>query len=443
MRAFRLLWLGQLVSLLGSGLTGFALGVWVYRETGSVTRFALIYLVTTLPGIVVSPLAGALVDRFDRRRTLILGDAGAAAVTLVLALLLAAGRLEIWQIVLLLGLASCFSALQVPALAAATPLLVGRDRLDRANGLVQLADAAARVVAPLLAGVLVESIALWGVLLIDGLTFLASLAVLLVIRIPAPPRSAAGRAAAGSLWREAAAGWAWLRGRPGLLALLVLLAGGNLVMGTVQVLLTPLVLGFASAAVLGVVLAVGSLGLVAGGLALHLWGGPRQRVAGILALVLLQGAILLLGGLRPSAPLIAGAAFAFLAGVPVVVGASQTIWQLKVPPDLQGRAFAIRRMVVWSTLPFAYLAAGPLADRVFEPLMAAGGPLAGTAGRLLGTGPGRGIGLFFMTLGLFQILLALAAGRYAPLRRVESDLPDALAEEPVPPAATAAARPGA
>lgn len=428
-KVFSTVWFGQVVSMLGSGLTGFALGVWVYQTTGSVTRFALISFFVALPGIVLSPIAGALVDRWDRRWAMILSDSGSGACTLILALLLGTGRLEIWHIYVLQAISSAFGAFQWPAFAATTTLLVPKHHLGRASGMSQLGLAASQILAPGMAGALVARIGVPGVILIDFTTFLVALVTLLFVRFPRPRATAEGSADRGAILAEARVGWRFIRQRPGLLALLLLFATTNFSLAILQVLVTPLVLGFASAEVLGVVLSVAGFGMLAGGLVMSLWGGPRRRINGIFLFLAVQGGILLLGGLRPSAVLVASAAFVFLFAAPVLDGCSQAIWQTKVPPDLQGRVFAVRRMVAWSTLPLAYLLAGPLADRVFEPLLAPDGPLAGTVGRVLGVGEGRGIGLLFMTLGT-MVLAAVAAGfRYPRLRRLESELPDAGVED--------------
>ncbi len=429
MAAFLTVWAGQVVSALGTGLTGFALGVWVYERTGSATRFALITLMTTLPGILLSPIAGALVDRWDRRRAMILSDMGAGCATLVLALLFWHDRLELWHIYLLLTLSSAFGSLQWPAFSAATTLLVPREHLGRAAGLAQMGQAVSGLLAPVLAGALVVSIGLKGVLLIDFATFLVSVATLLSVHVPRAEVTAEGLAARGSLLSEAASGWPFIRQRPGLLSLLILLAATNLSMGMMQVLVTPMVLSFTSAAVLGRVLSVAGSGMLVGSLLMSVWGGPARRVSGILGFLLLQGAILVVGGLWPSAILIAAAGFVFMFTMPVLLGCSQALWQSKVEPDLQGRVFAVRRMVAWSTLPLSYLMAGPLADRVFEPLLAPNGPLAGSVGRLIGVGKGRGIALLLILLGLLVMATVAAFSRYPRLLRLESELPDALPEE--------------
>lgn len=438
MITFLLLWSGQVVSTLGSSLTGFALSVWVYQQTGSATRFALIALVTMLPGILLSPVAGALVDRWDRRWALIVADTGAAISSLTLALLLRLDRLELWHIYPLLALSSSFSAFQFPAFSAATSLLVPRRHLGRASGMTQMGAGIAEIVAPVLAGALVVTIGLWGVLLIDVATFLFAITVLLFVRIPRPEASAVGIASRGSLLSEAAFGWTFIRQRPGLLALLLLFATTHVGLGMMQVLVTPMILSFTTADVLGRVLSVAASGMLAGSVLMTVWGGPRRRVAGILGFLLLQGIVLMFGGLRPNAVLIAASGFVFLFCTPLIIGSSQAIWQSKTPPDLQGRVFAVRRMIAWSTLPLAYLIAGPLADRVFEPLLAVGGPLAESLGPWIGVGKGRGIALLFLVLGALVVLTVAAASRLPRLTRLEEELPDTLPDGKPAPADTGA-----
>lgn len=432
MITFLVVWVGQVVSMLGSSLSGFALSVWVYQSTGSATKFALIAFVSMLPGILLSPVAGALVDRWDRRWAMILADTGSGCTTLIVALLLWFGRLELWHIYLLLAVSSSFSAFQFPAFSAATSLLVPHRHLGRASGMTQMGSGVAEIIAPALAGALVVTLGPQGVLFIDVATFLFAITTLLIVRIPRPAASAEGAAARGSLLSEAVSGWTFIRRRPGLFALLLLFATTHVSMGMMQVLVTPMILAFTSADVLGRVLSGAALGMLAGSLLMTVWGGPRRRVSGILGFLLLQGAVLMVGGLRPSATLIAISGFVFLFCTPMIIGSSQAIWQSKVPLDLQGRVFAVRRMIAWSTLPLAYLIAGPLADRVFEPLLAEGGPLAASVGAWIGVGKGRGIALLFFVLGLFVLLVVAVASRFRRLRQLESELPDVLPDRGLP-----------
>jgi MFS family permease len=429
MRSFVVLWLGQVVSLLGSSLTSFALGVFVYQRTGSATLFAFILLTTTLPGIVFAPLAGALVDRWNRRSAMLLSDCVAGLSTLAVALLILTGRFEIWHIYLATAVSSLFGAFRWPALSASITLLVPKQQLGRANGMIQLAYAIVQIISPVLGAVLLVQIEIRGLVLFDFATFVFAVLTLLSIHIPKPAVTAEGAARKGTLVQEALAGWTYITARPGLLGLLILYAIANFYIGIIQVLITPMVLGFTSVETLGTILSIAGAGMLIGSVLMSIWGGPKRRIYGIISGGLLQGLALLVGGLQPSVPLIAAAAFAFLFTSPIILGCSQTIWQSKVAPDLQGRVFALRTAIASSSVPFAYLVAGPLADRVFNPWLVANGPLAASVGQIIGVGPGRGIGLLFIILGLFSLLVAVVAYLYRHIRLVEQELPDVVVEE--------------
>jgi MFS family permease len=420
-RTFLTIWAGQLVSLLGSNLTGFALGIWVYQQHGSVTEFALISLFNTLPGILLSPIAGALVDRWDRRRAMILSDTGSALATLALAVAFLAGRLDVWMIYLATGINSLLSAIQWPAYTAATTLLVPKRDFARAAALRNL-GATIGMVSPALGGALLVSTGIKGIFVIDLATFVFALATLLAVRVPAPP------AARGSLWREAAVGWTVVHARKGLFALLLLAAMGNLSVGFIQSLGSPMLLGFASARAVGTAVTVASLGMLAGNLLMTFWRGLRRQVDVVLAFTVLSTLAAALSGLRPSLVLFTACTFVFFFGQSVSGASAQAIWQSKVEPDLQGRVFATRRLVGWSTLPLAYAVAGPLADKVFEPLLAPGGALAGALGPLIGVGKGRGIALLLCLSGLIFTVATLAFYLSPRLRRVEEELPDQVAD---------------
>lgn len=427
-QAFLVMWSGQLVSLVGSGLTRFALGVWVYEVTGSVTLFTLIFLFGRLPGLLLAPFAGALVDRWDRRWTLFWSDAGAGIATAVLALLLWTGGLEVWHVYVFVGVSSLFDAFQWPAYVASSTLLVPKRHLGRIGGMMQLGQAASGTLAPAPAGLLMVTVGMTGVLLVDFATFLFASLSLLLVRIPRPEASAAGAEGEGPLWRRALYGWSFIRERPGLLGLLGYFALANLVLGVAVVLITPLVLSFAPEDVLGVVLTVANSGFLAGAVVMSAHGGPRRRIHGVLGVGLLFGVGLALAGLRPDPYLIAGALFVAFFAAPIVNGSSQAIWQAKVPPDVQGRVFAVRRLIAQFTAPVAYLAAGPLVDGVFEPLLAPGGALADTVGRVVGVGEGRGIGFLFTVLAVLMALVTLWAYLRPRVRRVEEELPDAVSD---------------
>ena len=429
MRTFGVIWFGQLVSTIGSGLTSFALGLWVYEQTGSATLYAFNLLALLLPNVLLSPLVGALVDRWDRRRIMILADTGAGFVTLTLALLFFSGRLAVWHIYVAIFTSAAFSSFQWPAYSAATTLLVPKKHLARAGGMVQMGQSLSRLLTPAIAGALFATGGLGSLILIDFVTFLFAVATLLLIRIPRPKRSAVATAVKGSLLREGLYGWTYIKARPGLMGLLLAGASWNLLWGIANAVLVPMVLELYSPDVAGYVSSVIGSGLLTGTLVMSIWGGPRRLVLGALVSLIASGFFAILLGLRPSLALIAIGCFGVHLAVPLYSASSQAIWQRKVQPDLQGRVFAARRMVLLSMTPMAYLIGGPLADRVFEPLMMEGGALASVLGPVMGVGPGRGAGLQILLMGVLITLISLAFFSRPHIRNVESEIPDAVEDQ--------------
>ncbi|HEV8580108.1 MAG TPA: MFS transporter [Thermoanaerobaculia bacterium] len=432
-RNFALLWLGQVVSMLGSGLTGFGLGVWVFERTSSVADFTLIFVFGALPGLFLGPLVGALVDRWDRRWVMILADLGAVLATVALVIQLVRGQLELWQIYVIVAVGASCMTLQNPAFAATVPLLIPKKHLGRASGMMQLGPAASRILAPLLAGALMPILHLQGLIAIDVATFLFAAVTLLLIRLPQVPRAAVPAGAGRPrLVREALVGLTYIKERPGLVSLLLFFAVLNLLFASSMVLTTPLVLSFAGPPQLGIVLAVASAGMLAGSIVMSVWGGPRRKMLGILGFAPLLGASFLIIAARPSVQLVALGTFALFFVVPIINGCDQAIWQTKVERGVLGRVFAMAQLISQFTAPVAYLAAGPLSDRL-EPMMRPGGALAGGLGSWIGVGPGRGIALLYLVMGILLIGAALAGFAYPRLRSLEDELPDAMPDaEPQP-----------
>jgi MFS transporter, DHA3 family, macrolide efflux protein len=436
LRDFLLIWAGQLVSAAGSRLSSFALGIWILRSTGSTTHFALTFVAMTVPALVVSTFAGVLVDRWDRRRTMIVCNLLSAATMLALAGLGAAGRLAIWQVYVAVGCGSLFDAFRVPAFAASIPLLASREQLPRVNGMAQTTNAAAEIMGPLLAGVLVSSISLHGILILDTLTFGVAVATLVAARIPRPP--AVARQNREGLLREAAIGWRYVHERPGLMGLLAIYGSNNFLFSMACVVIAPLLLSFADPARLGLQYAISGSGLLLGGIGMAAWGGPRKRIHGVLVFSSLAGVCLAAHGLRPSFTLVTVAGFILFLMMPVISASSNSLWQIKVPAGLQGRCFAIQRVVFNLATVLGFCLAGPLSEYVFEPLLAKGGPLAGSVGSIIGVGPGRGTALMFIILGTLMTLAAIAAHSVPAIRHI-----DELADAFSPPTKAAQAGTGA
>ncbi|RKH69477.1 MFS transporter [Corallococcus aberystwythensis] len=448
MRVFWITWFGQLISILGSGLTAFGVGAKVFLDTRSTTQFALLSFFAIAPMVVLSPLAGTLIDRWDRRRAMLLADLGNGFSTLIIfAMVLASSRglfeLKPWHFYLPVSLGACFGAFRWPAFFATVTLLVPKQHLGRANAMAEVASGSSQILSPIIAGALIDSVGLVGVLSVDVCSFTIAVITLLMVRFPRPAVSAEGQQGKGSILAEMKQGWTFLSTRPGLMGLLGFTVVAVLCMDLVMLLITPLVLAFTDISTLGVIASVAGVGALLGAVGMGVWGGPKNQLHGILGFQLLSGLVLFMAAPSPSVPLVATAAALYLFTMPPMVAGSQSIWQRKIPADLQGRAAAVKRMIVLCMSPLAALLAGPLADDIFEPAMVQGGALAGSMGRLLGVGPGRGIAVIFIVLGLMTLTNVAFAWFNPRLRNLDRELPDALPDVSPSPDATASAPPTA
>ncbi len=427
--AFTLVWAGQLVSVLASSMTQFALTIWAYQLTGSATTLGVINSVFVIPFLLLSPLAGVMVDRYNRKLMMMVSDLTAVTATAGLLLLHAGGNLQIWHLYVAAAVNGLGNTFQWPAYSAAISTMLPKEQHTRANGMMSLVESGPAVLAPVLAGALLPVIQLTGILTIDVVTFFLALGALLAVHVPQPARTAEGQAGQGSLFKEALYGFRYIFERRGLLGLLLFFVGLNFIIGLSISLFAPFILERTNqnSAILGVVQSAGAIGGVIGGLLVGLWGGFRRRMTSILVGEALTGLFTLaVFGVGRSLPVWVMAAV--VGGIfPIFTnGASQAIWQAKVAPDVQGRVFSARRMLAWSVTPITPLLAGLLADYVTEPAMqTSSGLLPGLFGWLVGTGPGAGMGLQFVLTGLAYMGLVAIVWLFVPtVRDLEDSLPD-------------------
>lgn len=421
MNAFARIWSGQMISVLGSGMTGFGLSVWVYQKTGSVTQFSMLLLCASAPGLLASVFAGALVDRYSRLWIMIASDLAAGAGTLFLAVLIRAERLSIASVFVVASLISICTAFRWPAYSAAVSTLVPSQKLGHANGMIQLAEAGGLVVPPLAAAFLIGIIGLSGVVFIDFVTYL--IATGMTLTGSSTKVIPTGTSTPVSILRDAIHGWEYLRQRRGLLGLLAYFAALNFLVSFVTVLATPMVLSFAPVTMLGVVLSIGGCGMLLGALLMSIWGGGERHIFGILMFGVLGGIGIAMAGIRPSLPLVALGAFTFYFSLPIINASSQAIWQRQIAIHIQGRVFSIRRMIATLTSPLGCVVAGPMAQDVFEPWVTSGRYPA-IARQILGHTPGRGIGLLVVIVGIVVALLTLATFFQPSVRNVEKQASD-------------------
>ncbi len=427
MFGFTIVWIGQIVSVLASAMSQFGLTIFMFQKTESATALGLMQVFFITPFLIISPIAGVMVDRHNRKLMMMVSDLGAGVATIIILIFQALGILEFWHLYFASIIYGLGMAFQWPAYSAAITTLVPKEQYGRANGMMSLIEAGPGVIAPLLAGALLPIIGLTGILIFDVATFILAIGALLLVHIPQPPRTEEGEQGKGSIWNEAAYGFKYIFARPSLLGLQMIFFMGNLFFGIAFTLLAPMILSRTGndTLMLGSAQTAGAIGGVIGGILMSAWGGFKRRVHGVLGGWMVSGIGLVIIGINGGLPVwIIGMVVAALVS-PLVNASNQAIWQAKVAPDVQGRVFSARRLIAWLTNPISPIIAGTLADFVLEPQMrVANSSLSESFGWLVGTGPGAGMSLLMFFCG-FGAILAGMAGYFIPaIHNAETILPD-------------------
>lgn len=427
MVAFLVVMVGQTISLLATNMTGFALPIWVFQKTGTATSLALMGFFFITPMLVISPLAGVFVDRYNRKLMMALSDMAAGLATTAVLILYVTGHLEIWHLYVANFVTGLFNAFQFPAFSAAVTTMLSKEQFGRASGMMSLAEIGPGVLAPFLAVTLLGIIGLEGILLIDVITFIVAVLAILMVHIPQPPRTEEGQRGQGNMLREAWYGFEYILARPSLLGLQLVFLVGNFLVSVPGAIYAALILARTgnSAQSLALVGTLAAVGGVVGGVVMSIWGGPRPRVHGVLIgwfFAGLLGTALMGFGRTVWVWGISQFLASFL--IPIINGSNQAIWQAKVAPDVQGRVFSIRRLIAWFVLPLSNLVAGPLADKVFEPAMQPGGSLVPLFSRIVGSGHGAGMAILFIAGGLGAAIVGLSGYAIRVVRHAETLLPD-------------------
>jgi MFS transporter, DHA3 family, macrolide efflux protein len=434
---FGVIWTGQLVTLLGNALLRFAFVIHAWETGGKVTDVALLSVCTTLPQAVLSPTAGAVVDRCRKEVALRISDAAGFVTVSGLAVLYFSASLQLWEIyvaVICLGAGSAFA---FPALSSAVPLLVPRSHLQRANGLLGSANSGAVIFGPALAAVLLRVAGLGSILWIDLATFAVALGCVYAMPRTERPARQEADGSRRSIRADTAEGIRYLFGQAGLRGLVFVDSGANLVMVFGYAVVQPMVLARTgdNTGALAAVLACTGVGGLAGGLLLAARGGPSHRVRGMMLGIIGMCLTSLIGvGLVRDVP---GWCVGILLGtalMPMINSAMQAIVQTEVPAALQGRVFGATQSVAQISLPIATVTSAVLADHVFDPQAASESGLVGFLRPAVGSGPGTGMAVMLLLAGVLGVVIALLGMRSRSIRVFDLPAPGS-----VPEAARAAA----
>ena len=447
MRAFIIIWIGQILSLLGTAVSNYGVRFWIYEASpGQATPFTLIGFFFTLPMVVLTPIVGVLVDRHNRKLMMMLSDMAAAFTTFILLILYVTGQLEVWHLYITAFISGTFQGFQWPAYSAAISTMLDKKHYTRASAMLEMVGPASFTFAPMIAaaligplGVLVTNIfgpafitrlsgepGLLALLVIDLLSASFAVGSLLFVHIPQPEQSEAGKQAQGSFIKQALYGFRYIAERPSLLGLQLVFLLGNLFASLGFAVHDPMILARTNGdkLIFGSIQTIGAVGGVVGGIAIGAWGGFKRRVHGVLLGWAMTGVFMMAMGISQTMVPWMIVAFLLSTLTPLINSSNQAIWQSKVPPDIQGRVFSSRRLIAWLVSPISLLLAGPLADYVFEPGMESGRVLNSAFGWLIGSGPGSGMALQFAFSGLFALIIGLGSYLFSTVRNAEDILPD-------------------
>ena len=409
MKTFMVIWFGQFISMLGSALSAFGLGIWIFQKTGSAASFAMSAVCTVLPALLFAPFAGSIADRKKRKAIILLTDSIDAFLKILIVTLLIFNKLELWMVYPLVFISGTLGTFQNPAFGASIPMLVPSDKLTRANGLLQFSSAIQNLLAPVIAGFLYPLIELKGLFIIDFVSFFFALASIAFIKIPQPSIEKTKDSLVLAAFKDLQYAWKYLIQKEGLMQLIVFFAFLNFIANLSMILLGPLMMSVYNSQAYGNVQAGIGLAMLLGGLCSSLIPDTKKKIKRILLILSLCSIGPIISGTTLNRIIITGGFFIFMFPVPYVNTLLMSIFQIKIERNVLGRVGALMTAILTAITPIAYLCAGPLADYVFEPLM---------------NEKGRGIGLIFIISGILLIISCLLMRLNKTVTSIEKRLPD-------------------
>ena len=416
MKKFLIIWVGELLSTIGSGLTAFGLGVYVYQQTGMATATALISLLALLPTVLLGPVAGVLADRYDRRLLMVLGDGFSALGLFYILFCLMRGQAGVVQIGIGVTVSSVFASLLEPAYRATITDLIPREQYAKASGLVQMAGSTKFLISPFLAGLLMKFSGITLILWIDvGTFFITVMATLLVARSVKRERTAEPKRFAAEL----AGGFRVLQSRPGIGQLVFLSALVCFFLTFIQTLATPVLLAFTDEAALGTVETICAVGMLVSSLLIGIFSIKGSYVRMLAGAFFGIGVFMILFGLRENLLLITVSGFLFFMCLPLANTCLDILVRQNIPNEMQGRAWGVIGLISQMGYVLANAIVGFLADYVMARALREGGLLYGNIGKVVGTGPGRGAALLILIGGVCLCLLAPCIYRSGKIRALE------------------------
>lgn len=426
-KKFMVVWFGQFVSMLGSGISSFGLSLWIFMMTKSATTFAMTFLVQILPGIIFAPFAGSMADRKQRKHIIVLTDSLDAVLKVILMILLATGSMKVWMVYPLTFLSQTLGTFQNPAFNATIPLLVEKKDIPRANGFMQLIRAIQNMLAPLIAGALFPFIGLTGLFVIDFVTFFVAILTILPQKIEQEIEDVTESNFTKTIVSDLKIAFEVLKQKQGFIQIIVVFSILNFVANIAMVLVGPLVMSNYDTKIYGLVNSVSGIAMVLGGVISGAIPSEKNKVRSIFLSLIICSIGMIVMGINYSWIVIAVGFFLFMIPTPYANGTLGSLMQLKIETKMLGRVGSLVDCLMKIITPIAIILAGFLADNVFNPLLVKGGKLSDTfIGKIIGVGNGRGIGLLFVICGTILLIICVSMLLNKNINRLEELNPDVI-----------------
>lgn len=415
LRTFIILWLTQALSSLGSSMTGFALVIWLYNDSGSALTTALLTVCSYAPYVIVSIFAGAISDKWNKKAVMLVCDSFAALTTVCVLVLLKTGSLEVWHLYILNALNGLMNSVQSPASDVATTLLTPEKHYQKTSAMRYFSNSLVSILTPVLAAAIVFFAGLDAVIAFDLATFAVAFTVLLFfIKIPEVPQNESSKE---TLLRLAKSGVSYLGRNKGILCMILFLSAINFIASIYEAALPALILSKGNEAALGAVSSSAGIATLIGSVIATFFPKPKSRSKTICACLLVSMStenFLLAFGNNTIAWCI-GAVLGWLF-IPLMSANYDVIFRSTVPKEMLGRVYSVRNTLQFFSIPVGYFLGGFLVDKVFEPFM------AGTKNALLlnifGTEKGSGAAFLFFVIGIAGVLVCIVFSRIKALREL-------------------------
>lgn len=416
LKTYLLLWGTQSISALGSGLTGYSLVLLLYTQSGSALQTALLSVCSYAPYVIMSIFAGALSDRWNKKKIMLFCDFAAALSTVIVLFLIKTGNLEVWHLYLINALNGLMNTVQQPAAEVSATMLIPKEHYQRTSGLRSFSQSLNTILTPVIATALFTLTGIEVVIAVDLSTFAIAFLTLLFIRIPEPPKTDEIKE---SIIASAKSGLSWLRKNPIILNLILFLASINLVASVYDAVLPAMIISKSGETALGIVNTCVGIASLLGSVLTTVLPSPKNRVRAICLSLFIsmstENFILAFGGNVLLWSI--GAVLGWIT-IPYMNGNMDVIFRGTIPADMQGRVYACRNALQFFTIPLGFFLGGVLVDEVFEPLMA-GESADSFLSLLFGTGKGSGASFLFFCIGIAGV--AVCAVFWFILRKYRFD----------------------